>query len=88
MEPVTVSITVESIISEAPGADGEHYVTAVKLSGASFAHPETIRDLAQEAIDSTYGNVSHRRVAVFTHEDWQNMRRAEPESITVPVHTF
>lgn len=63
-------------------------VTGVRLTGISFAHPETVRDIAQEVIDATYGNRSNRRLAIFTHSDWQTMRQTEPESITVPVHTY
>lgn len=76
-----VTIQAKAIIK-----DGE--VHEVRLTGLSFANPETVRDIAQEAIHSTYGNVSHRRVAVFTHKDWQEMRQTEPESVTVPVHTY
>lgn len=66
--------------------DGE--VHEVRITGISFAHPETVRDIAQEVIDATYGNRRHRRLAIFTHTDWQTMRHTEPESITVPVHTY
>lgn len=76
-----VTIQAKAIIK-----DGE--VHEVRLTGLSFANPETVRDIAQEAIHSTYGNVSHRRVAVFTHKDWQEMRQTEPESVTVRVHTY
>lgn len=76
-----VTIQAKAIIK-----DGE--VHEVRLTGLSFAHPETVHDIAQEAINATYGSVSHRRVAVFTHKDWQEMRQTEPESVTVRVHTY
>lgn len=77
----TVTIQAKAIIK-----DGD--VHAVEISGLSFANPETVRDIAQEVIDATYGNRSHHRLAIFTHSDWQTMRQTEPESITVPVHTY
>lgn len=86
MDSNSFTITAETVISHPE--TGEPFVSAVRLTGVSFAHPETIRDIAQEAIDSTYGSTNHRRVAIFTHEDWQNMRRSEPSSIQVPVHTY
>lgn len=86
MQAVKKSITVETVINR--DDPDNHYVGAVELTGVAQLHPETIRDLSQEAIDSTYGTIDHRRIAIFTHEDWQNMRRDEPDKITVPVHTF
>lgn len=77
-----ITITAEAVITN------EEYVSEIIMTGVSSLHSETIRDIAQECIDSTYGTRQHRRVAVFTDQEWQNMRRNEPEQITVRVHTF
>ena len=66
--------------------DGE--VTAVRLTGVSALSQHAVIGIAYEAIHATYGSVHHRRVPVFTEAEWVTMRQTEPESFTVPVHTY
>ncbi|UDL16704.1 hypothetical protein SEA_ATUIN_311 [Arthrobacter phage Atuin] len=77
-----------TIQAKANVTDG--HVTSVRLTGVSALLGETIHDIAQEAVNATYGQhkANHRRVVVFTDQEWVDMRETEPESITVRVHTY
>lgn len=69
--------------------NGEGFAYRVEVSGTEGLHWETVRDIAQSAIDSYYGSVNHRRVAVLGPAEW-DMARIEntQDHYWLRVHTF
>lgn len=63
--------------------NGEVGAVSVLVNGAEALSADTVREIAQEAVDSYYGNYSHGRVAALGYNTWRDADTKE--SYMLPV---
>lgn len=62
---------------------GEVNVTSVTVTGCEALTCDTVREIAQEAINAYHGTYSHGRMAALGYNTWRDA--ADKDHFTVPV---
>lgn len=80
------TVTVRAKLQEKVNAEGIGSPDAVVLTGGQFLSRNAAQEIAQEAVDATYGSYETGYLAVLNYDRWIEYHNAGTDNgLTVPV---
>lgn len=80
------TVTIRAKLNERINAEGIGSPDTVTLTGAQFLSRNAMQDIAQEAVDASYGSYETGYLAVVNYDRWVEYHNAGTDNgFTVPV---
>lgn len=76
-------ITIRAKVNEKVTKDGVGYPDSVTVTGADALSADTVREIAQEAINSQYGTYESGRIVSLGYSEWERIRNNKAPVIPV-----
>jgi hypothetical protein len=80
---MTHQITIRAMVNEAVDAEGVGYPESVTVTGADALSAGTVREIAQEAVDSLYGAYGSGYIVPLGFREWEGIKTAKAPVLTV-----
>lgn len=83
---MSFTLTIRARVKEAVRANGVGYPESVTVTGAAALQRSSVRDIAQEAIDSMYGSYESGYRAFIPQTEWDRAQHTDAaDNFTVSV---